>query len=325
MIPETWFFDAFKRISPYIKNTPLTFDQDLNLYLKWENQQTTGSFKLRGALNKILSLQDWERERGIVTASAGNHGQGVALAASLVNASVTVFASEHAAPVKLEAMRSRGVRIILIPGGYGEAEKAGIKYAQENQCTWISPYNDGQVIAGAGTVALEILDKLPEASDMTWVVPVGGGGLISGIGAVIKEYNTRQRNHETAFDQKLKLIGVQPKASAFLTSLFKNGHQTGVKDLPTLADGLSGPVEDRSITIPMVQKYVDDIITVYESEIEQAIAFTWNAYGEIIEGSAAVALAAILNHSINDKPAVAILSGGNIQKEVFTRIVGIIK
>lgn len=322
MIPETWFIDASKRIAPHIQKTPLTFDHDLNIYIKRENHQTTGSFKLRGALNKILCLQDWERERGIVTASAGNHGQGVAMAASLVNASVTVFASEHAAPIKLEAMRSKGAKIILISGGYGEAEKAGIKYAQENQSTWISPYNDGKVIAGAGTLALEILNELPESSTMTWIVPVGGGGLISGIGAILKEFHTQQNNQETHLDLKPKLIGVQPKASAFLHAIFKHGHQTGVEDLPTLADGLSGPVEDRSITIPMVQKYVDDIITVREDEIEQAITFAWKTYGEIIEGSAAVALAAILNHSINDRPAVVILSGGNIQKETFTRIVG---
>lgn len=320
MIPESWFMDASKRIESYIQKTPLFFDPELNLYLKWENHQTTGSFKLRGAMNKILSLQDWERELGIVTASAGNHGQGVAMVASLVNARVTVFASEHAVQTKLDAMRSRGANIILIPGGYGEAEQAGIKYAQENQCTWISPYNDGKVIAGAGTLALEIIDELPESLTMTWVVPVGGGGLISGIGAVIKERAAAQPSTSVA-DQKIKLVGVQPEASAFMHSIYKIGSQSGIQDLPTLADGLSGPVEDHSITIPMVHKYVDDIITVTESEIEKAIAFAWNKYNEVIEGSAAVSLAAVLNHYIKDRPAVLVLSGGNIQKETFSRIV----
>lgn len=321
MIPDSLFIEASKRIKPYIQKTPLTFDPELNLYLKWENHQTTGSFKLRGALNKILSLQDWERERGIVTASAGNHGQGVAMAASIVNAQVTVFASEHAVPTKLDAMRARGAKIILVPGGYGDAEQSGIKFARENQSTWISPYNDEIVIAGAGTLALEIMEDLPESLDMSWIVPVGGGGLISGIGAVVKEHAAMQPGANSSSFSKPKVIGVQPEASAFMHAIFKKGDQSNTEDLPTLADGLSGPVEAQSITIPMVQKYVDDIITVSEIEIEQAIAFACKKYGEVIEGSAAVTLAAVNNRYIKDKPAVIILSGGNIQNETFSKIV----
>ncbi len=323
MIPYTWFIDASKRIGPYIQKTPLSFDQEFNIYLKWENHQKTGSFKLRGAINKVLGLQDWELQRGLVTASAGNHGQGVAMAASLVNAKITVFASEHAVPAKLEAMRIMGAKIILVPGGYGDAEQAGIKYARENQCTWVSPYNDGQVIAGQGALALEVLDDLPESSTMTWIVPVGGGGLISGIGAVIKEGLSTDQLIGNPPPSKISLIGVQPEASAFMHSIYTVGDQSETQDLPTLADGLSGPVEHQSMTIPMVRKYVDDMITVSETDIAQAIAFAWNRYGEKIEGSAAVSLAVIINNYVIDRPAVLILSGGNIQPDTFNQIVGL--
>jgi threonine dehydratase len=186
MIPYSWFEAAAQRIAPHVHKTPLTFDEERGIYLKWENHQITGSFKPRGALNKILALQDWERQRGLVAASAGNHGQGVALAGGYVGAPVTIFASDHAVKTKLEAMRALGATVRLVPGGYGEAEQAGLLYAAEQGATWISPYNDGQVIAGQGTLALEIMAELPPRSPITWVVPVGGGGLISGIAAVAK-------------------------------------------------------------------------------------------------------------------------------------------
>jgi threonine dehydratase len=322
MIPYAWFTEASKRIGPHIQKTPLTFDKEYNIYLKWENHQKTGSFKLRGALNKILGLQDWELKQGIVTASAGNHGQGVALAASLVHSQVTVFASDHAVPAKLDAMRSLGAHIILTPGGYGDAEQAGLNYAREHQSTWVSPYNDGQVVAGQGTLALEVIDEVPDALSMTWIVPVGGGGLISGIGAVIKSELISTQDENNPRRSNPVLIGVQPEASAFMQSIFKTGDQSGIQDLPTLADGLSGPVEQGSITIPMVRKYVDDIITVSEADITRAIAFAWNRYNEKIEGSAAVSFAAIINNNIESRPAVLILSGGNIQQETFSQILG---
>jgi threonine dehydratase len=160
MIPYEWLEQADSRIAPYIQRTPLTHDAARGLYIKWENRQVTGSFKARGAFNKVLLLEDWEREVGLVAASAGNHGQGLALAGKKVRAAVEVFVSEGAVPAKLEAMRALGALIHTVPGGYGEAEAAGKAYAAEQQKTWVSPYNDGQVIAGQGTVGLEILRAL---------------------------------------------------------------------------------------------------------------------------------------------------------------------
>jgi threonine dehydratase len=312
MIPSQWLYKASDRIAPHIRRTPLQYDPKLDIYLKWENRQVTGSFKVRGALNKVLSLADWEKERGLVTASAGNHGQGVALAGSLVHAHVIIFASEHAVPAKIEAMRSYGTEVRLVAGGYGEAEQAGLDFAQQNEMTWVSPYNDGQVIAGQGTLALETLQQLPAQGEYTWIVPVGGGGLVSGIGSALKlENNTFRRHH---------LVGVQSKASPFMYALFHNGSQEDVIELPSLADGLAGPVEKNSITIPMVRNLADQLVLVEEEQIAQAVRYAWENYNEKLEGSAAASLAAVLSHTVSQLPAVIILSGGNIQPEIFQQL-----
>ncbi len=310
MIPLDWFEQAHERISPHIINTPLTYDAQNDLYLKWENRQVTGSFKARGALNKVLSLQDWELERGLVTASAGNHGQGVALAAKLRNSKVIVFASEHALPVKLQAMRDLGAEIHLVVGGYGEAEQTAIAYAWTSGETWVSPYNDGMVIAGQGTIALELLKQLPEPGKTTWVVPAGGGGLVSGIGCVIQ-----------SVDHKPKLVAVQSEASPFLHAIYHTGTQASVTELPSLADGLAGPVENGSVTIPIVKSTVDEFILVSEMEIRQAIRYAWDNYNERIEGSAAAALAAVISGRVTGKPAVVVLTGGNIPPGEFKLII----
>jgi threonine dehydratase len=313
MIPSQWLYEAEQRIAPHIRRTQLRYDPELDIYLKWENRQVTGSFKVRGALNKVLALPDWEKERDLVTASAGNHGQGVALAGSLVNAQVTVFASEHALPAKVAAMRSYGAEVRLVPGGYGEAEQAGLDFAQQNEKTWVSPYNDGQIIAGQGTLALEALQQLPANGEYTWVVPVGGGGLVSGIGSALSFEEDARRQHH--------LVGVQSVASPFMHSLYYHGKQEGVVELSSLADGLAGPVEKNSITIPMVRHLVDQMILVEEEQIAYAVRFAWEHYKEKLEGAAAVALAAVLSRRVSQLPAVVILSGGNIQPEIFQQLV----
>lgn len=310
MIPHEWLQEAARRIKPYLKHTPLTFDAQENLYLKWENRQVTGSFKARGALNKVLTLKDWERKRGLVGASAGNHGQGLALAGKLVSAPVTIFCSTHAVQAKVEAMQSLGAEVQLVEGGYGQAERAGMAYAAEKSATWVSPYNDGQVIAGQGTVALEILHEMSDRKANVWLVPAGGGGLVAGVGAALKSYAPKSR-----------LIAVQSEASPFLHGLYQRGSQEDVVEMPSLADGLSGPVEQGSITIPLVQRFVDDFILVSEAEIASAIAHAWNRYAEVVEGSAAVPLAAVLSGKIGARPAVILISGGNIQPEVHARLI----
>ena len=318
MIPVAWVNQADARIAPHIVRTPVTHDAARNLYIKWENRQKTGSFKARGALNKVLSLTPQERAAGIVTASAGNHGQGVALAGQLTAAKVTCFVSEHAVPVKVDAIRALGAEIITVPGGYTEAETAGLAFARGYRKIWVSPYNDEQVIAGQGTVGLEVAEQIAHLIDagqigkLSCFVPVSGGGLIAGIGLALQRLSPRPR-----------LIGVQPETAPFMYNLFYRGTQDGIPDLPSLADGLTGAVEAGAVTIEMAKNLVDEIILVSEEEIARAVAFAFHEYGEVIEPSGAVTLAASLRAGagVGLGPSVVVVSGGNIKPQVHARLV----
>jgi len=316
MLPDEWLFESQERLSPYILRTPLRYDEESRLYLKWENHQNSGSFKLRGAYNRILALQPWELKRGIITASAGNHGRAVALACQQLGAQATVFVPEHAVPIKVQAIEHAGANVRAVPGGYSEAEVAGVLFAQEIGGTWVSPYNDRLVIAGQGTLALETMQELADIEEPTWIVPVGGGGLIAGIGAALQAWLARPNKLK-----RYRLIGAQSEASPFLHALFHRGTQDQVQELPSLADGLSGAVEQGSLTIPLVQKFVDDLVLVSEEEIERAIAFAWHRYQEVIEGAAAAALAAFFSGKIKSRLTIVPVSGGNIQPEIHRQII----
>jgi len=312
VIPVEWLYGAAQRIERFIKKTPVTFDDNLGVFFKWENQQVTGSFKIRGAANKILSLQDWELENGIITCSAGNHGQGCAVIARHKKIRCEVYCSSHAVSSKVTAMKDLGSIIHPVEGGYFEAEKTAIHQAEVAGKTFISPYNDIQVIAGQGTIGLEIIENLKAFDTVkSIVVPVGGGGLLSGIGISLDTVNGRP-----------KLIGAQSKASPYMHSIFYSGTQKGVTETDSLADGLSGEVDHQSITIPLVDKYADEIVLVSEKSIKKAIIYAWEKHHQIIEGSAATALAAILEKRVTELPAIAIMTGGNILPEVFNSIIG---
>ena len=311
MIPVEWVEAASRRIDGQIKRTPITFEENLDLYYKWENQQVTGSFKIRGALNKVLSLSSEERANGLVTCSAGNHGQGVAVAARQTGTGCTVYASDHAAPVKLEAMRKLGAEVRLVNGGYVEAEKTAIECAADTGMTFISPYNDPEVIAGQGTIGLEIRDWMGIECDVSCLlIPVGGGGLISGVASFMR-----------AFDRNVRIIGVQSEASPYAHQLFRTGSQDGVVEVGSIAEGLAGEIDHASITIPLMLECVDDIVLVSEDEIREAIRYAWQTHQQIIEGSAAVGLAARLAGKINLSPVLTIITGGNIQPELFNTII----
>lgn len=309
MIPLEWLDEAKSTLKGRVRETPVTFDQENKIYLKWENAQLTGSFKLRGALNKIATLQPWERKQGLVTASAGNHGQGVAYAAREIGANAVIFASDHAVPAKIEAMQALSADVRLVPGGYAAAEVEGLRLAQETGRIWVSPYNDGRVIAGQATVGLELADQINPFDAESVITPVGGGGLISGVALALRARNIHTR-----------IIGVQSEASSFMHALFNGRTQESVVEWDSLADGLTGKIEDSSITIPAVTELVDDMILVSESSIEEAIVFAFRKYGEIIEGSAAVALAAVLSGKVSHFPAVIVISGGNIQPETLKEL-----
>ncbi len=310
MIPFEWIEQAYAQLKQKVVCTPITYSHEMGFFLKWENYQTTGSFKLRGAWNKVLSLKDWELSKGLVTCSAGNHGQGLALACRSVNAKCTVFASDHASPLKLDAMRSLGASVELVDGDYALAESMAKAYADKNGKVFVSPYNDGQVIAGQASIALEFLEQMGDHMPLDVVlVPVGGGGLISGIGAVLAE-----------LENPPKLIGVQSEASPYAWHLLQEGNQNGVIETDSLADGLAGALESGSITIPLMKRYVNDIILVSEDEIRFTIKYAWSTWKERIEGSAAVGLAAVLSGKINSNKGLIVISGGNIQEELFSEI-----
>ena len=223
-----------------------------------------------------------------------------------------VFAAEHAVPAKLEAMRVLGAEVRLVPGGYEQAEKTGIQFAAEQGMTWISPYNDGQVIAGQATVGVELLQDILAEDLEAVVVPVGGGGLIAGIGLALQQI---PRGHRP------RLIGVQSEASPYFHALLKDGSQDGVVETDSLADGLAGRVEDNAITIPLVRRSVDDIRLVSEDEIARAVAYAWTHYGQRIEGSAAVGLAGGVAGKFSQRPAALVISGGNIQPQLHEQLV----
>jgi threonine dehydratase len=318
MIPYSWLEEAAARLAPHIIETPLVYDPELDLYLKWENRQLTGSFKARGAFNKILTLQPWELQRGLAAASAGNHGQGVALAGRKLDAQVIVFASEHAVPTKIAAMRQLGADVHLVPGGYGEAEQAGLSFAVDSGATWVSAYNDGQVIAGQGTLGLEVLRQLaqspnPPRHGLTWIVPVGGGGLCAGIACALNGDDLPKSGPH-------RLVAVQSQASPFFHAIYHQGAQAGQIELPSLADGLAGPVEDNAVTIPILRRYLDDFVLVSEADIENAICYAWQRYGERIEGSGAASLAAVLTGVVPQRPALVVITGGNIEPELHQRL-----
>jgi threonine dehydratase len=288
-------------------------DRSTGITIKWENNQLTGSFKARGAFCKVLSLDRAASQRGLVCASAGNHGAAVALAAAKIQARVDVFVGENAAQVKVAKMRALGAHLHVVVGGYAEAETSGRRHADETGKTWVSPYDDLRVIAGQATTATELLGQHGSADSATWVVPLGGGGLIAGIGFALKVSRQRARS--------ARLIGVQPADNAFMNALYRGQTQDRLPDLPSLADGLTGAIDTQSITIPMMRELVDDIVLVSEDEIAHAIAWAWRMHEQVIEGSGAVSLAALLSGRVPGRPAVAIISGGNIDPDVHIAIV----
>ncbi len=300
---------AATRIKGKINATPLTFDPGLNLYIKWENQQKTGAFKIRGALNKILALAPWEQERGLVAVSAGNHGLGVAYAAKLVGAKATVFIPEKTAKNKEDAILNYGATVHKIAGDYSQAEIEAQNYAVKRGATWVSPYNDAQVIAGQATLGLELIEQIKPFDAEACLVPVSGGALVSGIGMAFKLNGI-----------KTKIIGIQSKNSAYFHSLYHYGTMKNVVENKSVADGLTGGVEKNSITIPLVRSMLNDFILVDEDEIEQAVAYVWYHYQVIIEGSAAVPFAAVLQNKITVNKPVLIITGCNIQTDYHKQI-----
>jgi threonine dehydratase len=274
------------------------------ILLKCEHQQKTGSFKVRGALAKLLSLSEDQRDRGVVAASTGNHGLGVAHALSALGEKGFVCVPEDASPVKVAAIRRYGVEVRVLGRDPLETENQARLLAADAGMSYISPYNDLDVIAGQGTVGAEILEQLGGRPVDAVVVAVGGGGLISGIGASVKSALPGVR-----------LIGASPVNDAAMAASVRSGKVTQVDALPTISDGTAGGIEEGSITLPLCAELVDDWVLVKEQEIHSALRFLIDTEHQLIEGSAAMAIAAGLKtarRGFAGHPMVIVSCGANI-------------
>jgi len=280
-----------------------------SVYLKMENQQRTGSFKLRGAYNKIANLNEAEKKTGIIASSAGNHAQGTALAGTLFGISSTIVMPKSAPLSKIKATQSYGANVVLHGSVYDEAYAEARRIQAEKQLTFIHPFDDPMVIAGQGTIALEILEDLPDVEVI--VVPIGGGGLISGIAIAIKNLKPN-----------VKVIGVQTKNMPSMLEAIAQKKIVTCNGCPTIADGIAVKTPGE-ITFELVQRYVDDIVTVDEEEIASAILLLMERVKTISEGSGAVAAAAVLNRlqEYKNRKIAAIISGGNIDVNMMSRII----
>lgn len=281
------------------------------IFLKPENLQPVGSFKLRGAYNKISSLTPEQRQRGVVAHSSGNHAQGVAFAARALGVKATIVMPSNAPKVKLDATRALGAEIVLVGPASEERIRKAEELEKERGLIAVPPYNDEKIIAGQGTMALEILEDMPNVEVV--LVPVGGGGLISGVATAIKESNP-----------KIKVIGVEPEFAADARESLRTGtiQKTKAEDAAkTLADGLRS-VSLGDITFAHVRKYVDAIVAVKEDEIKQAMRHLLFAGRILAEPSGAVTTAAAMFHADEIPPGttVAVVSGGNMEPQLFKDI-----
>ncbi|MDY4105879.1 MAG: threonine ammonia-lyase [Oscillospiraceae bacterium] len=302
-------YEAQKRLKDVARVTPLNPAPTIgeNVYIKAENLQLTGSFKLRGAFNKISSLTDEEKSKGVIACSAGNHAQGVALSATK-NGIKSVICMPAGAPIaKVEATKGYGAEVVLVDGVYDDAAREAERLTQEHGYTFAHPFNDEYVMAGQGTIALEIIQQLPEVEQI--VVPIGGGGLISGVAFTIKQLKP-----------ECKVIGVQAATVPSMYESVKNGQITTVKDGNTIADGIH-VLTPGNLTFEMVQKYVDEVVTVTEDEICAAILTLMESQKTVAEGAGATPVAACLYGKVDmSKKTVCVVSGGNVDVTTLSRI-----
>lgn len=306
---------ASERIADLVTRTPLTrsagFSSDLSadVYFKLENRQRTGSFKIRGATNRLLTLSDEQRSRGCVAASSGNHGAAVACAMQQLGVTGIIFVPEHTSPTKVEKIRSYGGMVEFFGTDGLDTEQHAREYAKHHGMFYLSPYNDREVIAGQGTCGDEIVEDCPDV-DIVFIA-VGGGGLVGGVGAVLKSHNP-----------EIHIVGCQPAASAIMMRSIEAGEIVDIPSEPTLSDGTAGGIEPGAVTFALNQAVVDDWVAVGEEQIASAMRRYMDREGEIVEGSAGVAIAGMLEHAADlaGKKVVVIICGGNVSDEVLARV-----
>ncbi|MFN8573575.1 MAG: threonine/serine dehydratase [Gemmatimonadaceae bacterium] len=304
---------ADSRIRPYVRETPVERSRALEdghgeVYLKLENIQHSGSFKLRGAFNRLLRLSDEERERGVIAASSGNHGAAVAWAAEALGITAEVFVPEHAAKPKVNAIRRLGATVTLFGTDGLDTELEARAVAQARGCVYVSPYNDPDVLAGQGTLGSELRRQLPSID--TVFVAVGGGGLIGGMAIDLKSYMP-----------SVRVVGCLPEHSAVMAKSVAAGTILDLPSLPTLSDGTAGGIEAGSITFPICQRLVDEWVTVSEDDIADAMRHCLTVEHVLVEGAAGVAVAAYRRLAPHCHGVTAIvLCGANVSGETLRRI-----
>ena len=281
----------------------------VDLYLKTENLQVTGSFKVRGAYYKMTKLSEEEKQRGVIACSAGNHAQGVALAAQKNGIKAVICLPDGAPISKVEATKSYGAEVCLVEGVYDDAYNKALQLRDEKGYTFIHPFNDEDVIAGQGTIALEIAEQLPDLDAV--LVPIGGGGLISGIAYTIKTLNP-----------KVKVYGVQAAGAPSMKNAVEHGHIETLAGVSTIADGIAVKTPGEH-TYDICSKYVDEIVTVTDDEISAAILALMEQHKLVTEGAGAVPVAAAMYNKVDlkGKKAVCVLSGGNIDVTILSRVI----
>ncbi len=297
------------RIAPYVNPTPLEPAPDLgsNIWLKLENLNKTHSFKVRGALNAMLALTPKERGRGLVACSSGNHAHGLAYAASLLDTTARIYMPQHTPQRKVNGVRRYGSEPILFGDNYDEAEEEARRIEKSDNLTFISPYNNAQVVAGAGTIGLEIIDVLPAVERL--IVPVSGGGLISGVAMAAK-----------SLKPGLEVVGVCAEAAPAMYNEFYDSALP--QDWNTLAEALSGEIEPNSITVNLAQRYVDEIVIVSESMIADTMRWLVFECSWVVEGGGAVGIAALRSGvlDVDDRPTAVVISGGNVDKSTLQAV-----
>ena len=298
------FMEARERLGTVIEKTKLIHsnifsDESGNeVYIKPENLQRTGAFKIRGAYNKIAKLTEEEKKRGVIAASAGNHAQGVALAAQKLGIKAVIVMPKHTPLIKVEATKRYGAEVILTGEVYDEAYEYAKKLQEKEGYTFVHPFNDEDVIEGQGTIALEVLEELPDADII--LVPIGGGGLISGIASAAKLKNPL-----------IKIIGVEPEGAASALEARKSHHVVELDEANTIADG-TAVKKIGDITFDYIEKYVDDIVTVSDYELMAAFLVLVEKHKIVAENSGILAVAGLKKLNVTGKKIISIISGGNI-------------
>jgi threonine dehydratase len=305
---------AYERIHSYVHKTTILTSKTLNevsgleIFMKAENFQKSGSFKIRGALNFLLSMDERERERGVVTGSSGNHGQALAFAGKMLKIDVKVVVPQDASPAKVAAIQGYGAKLERFGTSSTERLRRAQEISEQEQRVFVPPFDHYWIMAGQGTVGLEILEELDEVDAI--LVPCGGCGLIAGISTYVKEKRP-----------SVRIYGVEPDQSNSTYLSFKAGRRVELHNIQTIADGLrtASPGE---LTFPIVQRYVEDVLLVSEREIAQAVVFLLERCKILVEPSGAVTVAAAMFGKVpsKNKKVVAVLSGGNIDKQRLTEI-----